>query len=812
MAIFSNVEPLKMWVHKILPLVYDDSMSYYETLCKVVQKLNEVVSLSNEQTEYLNNWLTSTEESLERWKTDTRDELEGKINDDLSEAINRLETEFADELLDAEGMIYGTQNNVPVEEGSEYYQNNAEFFKERASASALESRAYANGENASPLFANNNSKYFRERSEAWAVGEVNGADVPDTDETYENNAKFYAGEAERAALTFVPDPTLTEANRPAEAKATGDAIADLKSALENNGIPKSYSYTGTSNLKVQDAVPANIPIYMEVLDGTATGVRFDFFRSDNTRYQLTINKGKSMVYVPPESYTQVYAYPLPWDGNSKSALFLYCQAINGVKENLYNDNFAYRPEIDINISSSNYSSYFTDAGSAPMWRSYVIASSVTSNMISNLPVYGRYGILYTFTAQRTNNISTQIYASITTKQEMWFRTSTASGATATYGAWKKFIDSEDWQNAVKIDDVDTLISDVCKHGSWESTIGGQVFSQSVTQGERYRLYVWNITGAIADNPILFRHNSDSTNTNLKDYKKNIDNTLYWDITIPADSETIYLYGVKDSGSAKISCNYALIKVEGGIVDTLQTEIDDLPAKTTNIRTCKIFKRVVCCGDSYTAGFVNLTGSNASETNEEFAWPHYMATLTGNEWINCGKSGANVLTWQEDSRGLPAAQTAGLSQAYVIGLMINDASATVRHVDLGTVDDIGTSAQTYYGGMSQIIEALNDISPSAKIFICTCPKTESVFTDYNEAVRTIVSTLSGTYPVHLLDLAAHRYLFENNSLKNDYINGHYSPIGYEQFSEIIAYLMSDYINNHISAFQDVYSIPYASNNG
>ncbi len=33
----------KMWCQKVLPLVYDDSLSYYETLCKVVDYLNEVI-------------------------------------------------------------------------------------------------------------------------------------------------------------------------------------------------------------------------------------------------------------------------------------------------------------------------------------------------------------------------------------------------------------------------------------------------------------------------------------------------------------------------------------------------------------------------------------------------------------------------------------------------------------------------------------------------------------------------------------------------------------------------------------------------
>ena len=30
-----KIAPLKFWTHKILPLVYEESLSYYEVLCKV---------------------------------------------------------------------------------------------------------------------------------------------------------------------------------------------------------------------------------------------------------------------------------------------------------------------------------------------------------------------------------------------------------------------------------------------------------------------------------------------------------------------------------------------------------------------------------------------------------------------------------------------------------------------------------------------------------------------------------------------------------------------------------------------------------
>lgn len=41
------IESFRFWCQKVLPLVYDDSLSYYELLCKVVVKLNEVISTAN---------------------------------------------------------------------------------------------------------------------------------------------------------------------------------------------------------------------------------------------------------------------------------------------------------------------------------------------------------------------------------------------------------------------------------------------------------------------------------------------------------------------------------------------------------------------------------------------------------------------------------------------------------------------------------------------------------------------------------------------------------------------------------------------
>ena len=41
------IDKLNYWCNKILPLVYDDSLSYYESLCKTSAKLNEVIESTN---------------------------------------------------------------------------------------------------------------------------------------------------------------------------------------------------------------------------------------------------------------------------------------------------------------------------------------------------------------------------------------------------------------------------------------------------------------------------------------------------------------------------------------------------------------------------------------------------------------------------------------------------------------------------------------------------------------------------------------------------------------------------------------------
>lgn len=247
------------------------------------------------------------------------------------------------------------------------------------------------------------------------------------------------------------------------------------------------------------------------------------------------------------------------------------------------------------------------------------------------------------------------------------------------------------------------------------------------------------------------------------------------------------------------------------LNELSEKIDEYAVNLTNKLTCRIFKRVCCCGDSYTSGYITDSDGTVHDTNEDYAWPHYMSTLTGNEWINCGSSGANAKTWQTAERGLVKARSVGKVQAYIIGLMINDSSPdSGRNLILGTIEDIGTETESFYGCYSKIIRELNAISPKAYIFIQTCPKSDSERYDkYNKAVRDIYNAYKGAYPtLHLLDLYSYLdSLYKNEGSFTIASDGHYTAIGYEQMAEKLCYIMSRYINENVDSFVDVPFIEY-----
>lgn len=73
-----GIRRLHFYCQKVLPLVYDESLSYYEVLCKVKHKLNELIdsqNLQDEEIKAIEKELTEVQEWIDNFDTTVIKEL-----------------------------------------------------------------------------------------------------------------------------------------------------------------------------------------------------------------------------------------------------------------------------------------------------------------------------------------------------------------------------------------------------------------------------------------------------------------------------------------------------------------------------------------------------------------------------------------------------------------------------------------------------------------------------------------------------------------------------------------------------------------
>lgn len=90
------VSAMRYWVHHILPLVYDDSLSYYEVLAKVSAKMNEVIENLNDMDGQLKEMTDFINENFEELRNDFetfKEYMEGK-QDAFEEEMKQMQKAF----------------------------------------------------------------------------------------------------------------------------------------------------------------------------------------------------------------------------------------------------------------------------------------------------------------------------------------------------------------------------------------------------------------------------------------------------------------------------------------------------------------------------------------------------------------------------------------------------------------------------------------------------------------------------------------------------------------------------------------------
>lgn len=92
---YKDMRPFRFWSQKVLPLVYDDSISYYEVLCKMVSFLNDMADNQDEFAEELKKHGVDLQ-NLHRAVDELRDILEGIKNGEYAEMYEEAMTHWFD--------------------------------------------------------------------------------------------------------------------------------------------------------------------------------------------------------------------------------------------------------------------------------------------------------------------------------------------------------------------------------------------------------------------------------------------------------------------------------------------------------------------------------------------------------------------------------------------------------------------------------------------------------------------------------------------------------------------------------------------
>ena len=118
------IDKIRYWCHKILPLVYDDSLSYYEFLCKMNAKLNEVIDSTNGLVEAWEKFQAELEKAWQDYKsaltaewTDYRAEMDlkyatlvGTVNTEINAMktdISNFKTDISNQITTFEAKVEG---------------------------------------------------------------------------------------------------------------------------------------------------------------------------------------------------------------------------------------------------------------------------------------------------------------------------------------------------------------------------------------------------------------------------------------------------------------------------------------------------------------------------------------------------------------------------------------------------------------------------------------------------------------------------------------------------------------------------------
>lgn len=215
-------------------------------------------------------------------------------------------------------------------------------------------------------------------------------------------------------------------------------------------------------------------------------------------------------------------------------------------------------------------------------------------------------------------------------------------------------------------------------------------------------------------------------------------------------------------------------------------------KEENLTDISMFSSIGVIGDSYASGELAFDGNYVD--HYEISWGQILGRKNGINVTNFSKGGLTTQTWLTNEHGLSLLNSSPKCDLYILALGINDYSRG-KETYLGTISDISTQGDTFYGNYSKIINAIKSKAPDSKIIISTIAYKSDLTDKYNDAIR----KLATHFNIPVIDQQTEPF-FSSDYYLNHMQGGHPTGPVYSGMAKAMQNLIEQSMSDNLSYFE------------
>ena len=787
----AKVSDFKFWCQKVLPLVYDDSLSYYEVLNKLVVYLNQVIANVNADIDNVEE-LEADFLLLQSYVNNFFDDIDQLVS--YAERAEAAETSAigyaASAAESATNASTSALNAMDAKDAAVIAKNQAQAALTNAQTAATNAAASATAADTSATNAAasaTSASGYATNASASATAAQNSFTLADAARSAAQTAATNADASATAAAG-----SATDAASSATAAAASAASADGEKAQEMISESEEESTTATSEHNIGTYFRLNGVLYratenIQIGDTISTSTNCEEIHVDEvlTAQSEQIGELKNAVVELNDDVEQTIVLEPVWTrgrfNNSGEDLTStrFVRSVTPIP--VYADTL----HVDFSGSYSSYPQYLVAITYNGSTR--VVSKTASADIEISYGSQVRF-LLNTTSSDSTtvidvNNADDYLTASYKSKNLETDKTLKLSGRPA---------DAKAVGNEIFIKKYEPLLWET---GSYSST---GTKANSTNPAYKRTAYLQPVQTAPIYIDILQYYIVNlcifANDGTFSSYKRVYTGAL--DLTA---GQKYTLYFSKEDSSNLTDADIENIKVYT-ITTPQNVLIAEQNATLDNCLAFSMIKNFAVLGDSWASGSIHYPNGNEATTQYEMSWGQILARRNGATALNFSKGGLSTKTWLSDSEyGLAAMLAADQQQLYLCNFGINDNTAISGGTyTLGSTADIKEdyteNPDTFYGNYARIIGNIKTHSPKALIVLLSVAR--PMERNMDSAIKEIATTCN----VPFVDLTESSYFISEPFYKSIY-DGHPLAFGYAGMAKAIEELFSKCVLDNVSYFQN-----------